>query len=340
MKEKFDFNDILIQMSITSPINSRRKEVKNIYKDGKLPLFASPMDTVVGYKNYKKYLNSNINVCLPRGEKKIKGKFVFNSYSLTDIENIIKGNDKLVGKCVLIDIANGHMVKLEKMTKELKEKFPDITLMVGNIANVKTYRKLSVAGADFIRVGIGFGSGCLTTEKTGCGYPMASLIHECYNEKCKMGDSGKVGAKIVADGGFKKEADIIKALALGADYVMLGGIFNKALESSGSNYIFKHIKVNEQIAKYAFKNGLKVKKKFRGMATKDVQRKWGNKILKTSEGVKRINSVEYTLNSWVENFSDYLKSSMSYTGSRNLGEFIGKVKFNLITNESYKRFNK
>jgi isopentenyl diphosphate isomerase/L-lactate dehydrogenase-like FMN-dependent dehydrogenase len=76
-------------------------------------------------------------------------------------------------------------------------------------------------------IGIGNGAGCLTTQQTGVGYPMASLIQECYRIKKGAG----LKAKIVADGGFKIYSDVIKALALCSDYVMLGGILNRSLES-------------------------------------------------------------------------------------------------------------
>lgn len=188
---------------------------------------------------------------------------------------------------------------------------------------------------------------CLTTEQSGIGYPMASLISEIYEISCTL----KTPAKIVADGGFKKYADIIKALALGADYVMIGSIFNKALESCGDT--FREIKVHnswsepgELVNQYnidiknMFKNGTNFYKKFRGMSTKDVQKSLGNTELKTSEGISKINKVEYTLDGWVENFSHYLRNNMSYTNCFDLNEYIGKVEYVMITPNAFKRFNK
>jgi len=178
--------------------------------------------------------------------------------------------------------------------------------------------------------------GCLTTQNTGVGYPMASLIDECYKESLKL----KKPAKIVADGGMKDYSDIIKALGLGADYVMLGSILNKAFESAGDMYLWKKIKVDTDIAEMAYKIGIPVYKKFRGMSTKEVQKKWGAKKFKTSEGVVRFRKVEYRLDKWVENFEDYLRSAMSYSGALTLKDFIGQANFIDISENSYKRFNK
>jgi len=138
---------------------------------------------------------------------------------------------------------------------------------------------------------------------------------------------------------MKKYADIIKALALGADYVMVGSIFNKSLESCGQNY-WAGIPVGKGLASFLYNKGFNVKKRFRGMSTKEVQKKWGNKILKTSEGVVRVRKVEYTLKTWVGNFSHYLKSAMSYTDSNRIEEFTGSPKINKISTNSFKRYNK
>jgi isopentenyl diphosphate isomerase/L-lactate dehydrogenase-like FMN-dependent dehydrogenase len=177
---------------------------------------------------------------------------------------------------------------------------------------------------------------CLTTQNTGVGYPMASLIKECYEISTTL----KNPAYIVADGGMKDYSDIIKALALGADFVMLGSVLNKSLESSGENYLWKRIKVSQKIAEWAYSLKIPVYKKFRGMSTKEVQKKWGAKTIKTSEGVVRFRKVEYTLEKWVENFEHYLRSAMSYSGAHNLKEFTNQTELVQITDNAFKRFNK
>jgi len=203
----------------------------------------------------------------------------------------------------------------------------------------KTYEKFAELGVKYIRDGIGGGSGCLTSANTGVHYPMASLIKECFEIKKQWG----YNSKIVADGGFKNYDDIIKALALGADYVMLGGMLNKTLESCSDTLLFGKFKLSKERAtkiweKYPFMRKY-FYKKFRGMSTKEVQKKWGRGKIKTSEGVHRMNKVEYSLTGWTENFKDYLRSAMSYTNSKNLESF-KYSDFVFITENARKRYDK
>jgi GMP reductase len=344
---KLDFNDVLIVPKESSPISSRShidifEEYATTYRfydsdaivyNKCLPLITAPMDTVINRNNANKYFELNINICMPRGEHY---HWQFNSFSISEMQRYIGQGHSDNNGWYLIDIANGHMSELEELVKRIKNIWPNCILMVGNIANPETYVRLSEAGADYIRVGIGNGGGCLTTQNTGVGYPMASLIKECYEKSLELKDP----AYIVADGGMQSYSDIIKALACGANYVMLGSIFNKSLESAGDNYLWKKIKVSQKMAEKAYRWGIPVYKKFRGMSTKEVQKKWGAKKLKTSEGVVRYRKVEYTLKKWVENFEDYLRSAMSYTGSYRLKDFIGNVKMIQISDNAYKRFNK
>jgi isopentenyl diphosphate isomerase/L-lactate dehydrogenase-like FMN-dependent dehydrogenase len=341
MNKKFDFKDITLVPETISSINTRSL-INILTPDGKLPLFVSPMDTVVDEENYNLFLNEKLEVCLPRG---VHGGETFSSVSLDEFEKMLVwyeeedySQDTIN---ILVDIANGHMVKLYELTKKFTEirKSPNHRLIVGNIANPKTYEKFAEIGVDFIRVGIGGGSGCLTSANTGVHYPMGSLINECYQIK----KTGNYETKIIADGGFRNYDDIIKALALGADYVMLGGVLNKTLESCSQTKLFNRFPISRENSEVLWELFPKLRKylykEFRGMSTKEVQKKWGKEKLTTSEGIVKTNQVEYTLSSWVENFEDYLKSSMSYTNSTNLEEFKGS-EFIFITENALRRFNK
>jgi GMP reductase len=351
---KLDYNNILIVPKVNSNIASR---YKNIVLPSMLPLFTAPMDTVVDLTNKDEFLKNRIQVVLPRtvsygqflANEILRGKTsddgVFISLGLDDMERYYHSNFKDFHKSahILIDVANGHMQKIVDIARELRRLRPDITLMVGNIANPQTYEWYAKNNcADYIRVGIGNGNGCLTTKQSGVGYPNASLIQETYKVKqdyIKANPNATRIPAIVADGGMQDYVDVIKALASGADYVMMGSIFNKAFESCASNYVFG-IKVNLNIAEFCFRHKIPIIKHFRGMSTKEAQKAMGKTRFKTSEGVTRYRKVEYHLSGWVENFEHYLRNAMSYSNAKTLKDFIGKADICQITKEAYDRFNK
>ncbi len=349
----FDFDDILIIPNVATTINSRYSD---IVLPPKLPLFTAPMDTVVDYNNMNVFIENKINVCLPRT---INYNFIINnnhilqyiinnnifiSLGFDDIEQELK--TKFVrfhpNPHILIDVANGHMLKIIEYAKKIKEYRPDAIIMVGNIANPHAYLLYATSQCvDYIRVGIGNGGGCLTTKQSGIGYPMASLIKETFEMKQKfISEYPELKTPyIIADGGMKNYSDIIKALALGADFVMVGSIFNKAIESCANNYFLK-MKIPFSLAKFLFRKKFPIYKYFRGMSTKQAQKAMGKSKFKTSEGVVRFRRVEYTLSGWVENFEHYLRNAMSYSDAKFLSDFIGKCYYHQITKSAYDRFNK
>ena len=343
---KFDFDDILIKPAVLTDINSR-SEVDVTNNDDMLPLFTAPMDTVVCDENVDYFVNAGITTILPR-KQNIDSTYVstnkncWYAYGLKEFRDVFLLNtpdNRGANMYALIDVANGHMQRLYDISKRIKEKFGnDIELMVGNIANPNTYRKYCEIGVDYIRVGIGGGSACTTSANVSIHFPMASLIDECAKIKKEFDNP----TKIIADGGFRNFSDIIKALAIGADYVMLGSILNRCLESAGetTNEQGDTIDQYSQIAKNYLDDDIPLYKTFRGMSTKEVQFDWGKDTIKTSEGVVRKHVVEYTVSGWVDNFTHYLKSAMSYTDCTNLNSFIGGVEYIEITENSFKRYNK
>lgn len=345
---KFDFHDILIEPEAMTQI-STRASIRIHDNDGMLPLFTAPMTSVVDNKNKLIFLKNRIKVCMPRTLEAMDYSLdpdVFKSYSLSQFDKLfwidgakmqIHKNDKMYA---LIDIANGHMEDVWKSVLMSKKMWGDsLVLMVGNIANVDTYQILAEAGADYIRCGIGNGNGCLTTQQTGIGFPMASLIDEIYKRKSRVG----LKAKIVADGGFRDYSDIIKALLLGADYVMLGSIFNQCLESAAvtTDMTGKVIDQYSVEAEGYVGTTWYLYKEFYGMSTKKAQKEiQGEDVkLKTSEGVERSQVVKYTLAQWVENFEHYLRSAMSYCNKLDINDK-NPPKFNFITENAYNRFAK
>ena len=343
MNPKFDFKDITLVPETITTISSR-SQVNITNEDGKLPLIVSPMDTVIDGKNCKMFRDLGYEVCLPRGaEFTLENSFI--SVSLDEFEKLLDWYEvehiSDGDLHVLIDIANGHMERLYNLTSKFVElrKNPNHKLIVGNVANPNTYKKFAELGVDYIRVGIGGGSGCLTSANTGVHYPMASLINECY----KIKKENYFDTKIIADGGFRNYDDIIKAIALGADYVMLGGVLNKSLESASTTLLFKFLPMSKNFSIFMWECFPFMRKffykKFRGMSTKEVQVEWGKEKLVTSEGIVKYNKVDYTLDGWTTNFKDYLKSAMSYTNSKNLEDFRGS-EFVFVTQNAIDRYYK
>ncbi len=161
-------------------------------------------------------------------------------------------------------------------------------------------------------------------------------------ETYRTSKTGKY-TKIIADGGFRNFSDIIKALALGSDYVMIGSILSKTFESCSDFYIKddnNYKKIIESDAEVLYNEGIELYKYYRGMSTKEVQKFWNKKELKTSEGISKYNKVEYTLDKWVDNLDGYLRSTMSYCNKKTLDDFIGKAEYVFITQNAFNRFNK
>lgn len=359
---KLHYDDISIVPETITDIKSRVE--CNPYINGMLPIFASPMGSVIDDTNWRNFLDNRINVVIPRtirleerlnilwytcGDESQYKPFV--AFSLAEAEKYILNDDRINDSeyiedgdqlRVCIDLANGHMRKLLNLIKVIKNKFGDkVLVMSGNIANPKAYRVYNDAGCDYVRVSIGTGSACLTASNTGVYYPPFSLLmeineirKECYG-KCK----------VIADGGIKGFRDIQKALIY-ADYVMIGGLFNKCIESSGittygkswfnighfkiRNYIVDLFRVGKPIRPIKYydvmrlvKLGLlEINKMFYGMSTKYAQiETQSNQNLKTSEGLIKTQKVEYTLKQWVDNEESYLRSAMSYTNSFTLDDY-------------------
>ena len=345
METKYNLGDLSIVPSKVSQIDSR-KDCNALYYNKQSPFIVAPMDTVIDEQNFEYFIDSGVNVCLPRGVKypveynNTTPNLLFESFSLNEFINIYcnpKNSKVITNFNVLIDIANGHMAKLFDACITAKEIWGDnLILMVGNVANPETVDVLANIGVEYIRCGIGGGGVCTTTSHTAVHYPMASLIMECS----KIADSYGGKTKIIADGGIKSTADINIALACGADYIMMGGLFNQCIESCADTY-WKGIKLPKIASLYMYNWGFNLFKNYRGMSTVEVQKKWGASSLKLSEGIKKRNPVKYELNQLIEDITHRLKTAMSYTDCLTLEEYnSGKVELIVKTPDTNNRVNK
>ena len=255
----YSYNDLKIVPAIMSNIESRKQ--CNIFDDeGMLPIFASPMLSITNEHNFNIWKKNKVKSIIPRTipyNKRLE--YLQNSewtaLSLKEFERIfvkIKSTskfkieeDKVYKICV--DLANGHMSQIYNIIYIAKDRAKrmgyKLLVMTGNIANPETYRwlcdlhdEVSMKVVDYIRLSIGTGAACLTTSNVGIHYPIASLIDECKTIKDSYDDTN-LCPSIVADGGIRNYDDINKALALGADYVMIGSLFAGLLESSAEMII-------------------------------------------------------------------------------------------------------
>lgn len=357
----YSLQDVTLIPATISNISSRSE--CDPYVENMLPLFTAPMSSVIDDKNWETFHNNKINTIVPRNiDLEIRLNLctkTFCAFSLDEFEThfCVKISSKV---WVLIDVANGHMKKLIDLCKKAKELNGDnIVIMAGNVANPQTYIDYAFAGIDYCRMSIGSGSQC-TTANTGIFYPMGSLIintikvrymYQDYNYSEEDDEIPEVikWPKIVADGGFNTFGDIIKALALGADYVMCGKIFAKSVEGCGEiktqikpmNYdILKDGPFDEWIRTQEIKRikFLECYREYYGMSTKRAQIEFGKEGNKTEEGIASLIRVEYFLEDWTQRFTDYLKSAMSYTNAKNLNGFIGKVEYGILSPTAIRTF--
>jgi IMP dehydrogenase len=134
---------------------------------------------------------------------------------------------------IVVDTAHGHSAGVAKTVREIKEKFPEVELIVGNIATGAAAKDLIEAGADCLKVGIGPGSICTTRVVAGIGVPQVTAILDVV-EVAKEYD-----IPVIADGGIKHSGDVVKAIGAGADVVMIGSLFAGTEESPGETIIYQ-----------------------------------------------------------------------------------------------------
>lgn len=330
-KTLYSLDDVMIEPAKMTYI-MHRDDICTRYEDGYLPIFTAPMPCVVNIGQYKKYTSAGINAIIPRTEKLLDRINFLNSndydntfvaFSMDEFNSVfIQKKFLLVDRImrVLIDIACGSMAILHEYIRQAKEIYHDkIVIMSGNVANPEAFRELAKAGCNLIRCSVGSGSGCCTATYTGVYYPMASLLDECNTIK----NSSFPDVKIIADGGITTYRNAFKALALGADYVMMGSRLCQCEDSAGV------IKTDPNGNSY---------KIYYGMASE-----YGSHLLgkdtDAPEGMVKEYNIKPPIAKFANLFSKYLKSTMSYCDAKDLKRFIGKQTLNVISNNATKQFN-
>ncbi|HEY5556576.1 IMP dehydrogenase [Acetobacterium sp.] len=164
-----------------------------------------------------------------RGRLIVGGAVGITSNTMERVDALIKAQADVI----VVDTAHGHSIGVVKTVKTIKEKYPDVQLIIGNIATGSAARDLIEAGADALKVGIGPGSICTTRVVAGIGVPQITAIMDVVEV------AGEYDIPVIADGGIKYSGDVVKAIGAGADVVMIGSLFAGTDESPGETIIYQ-----------------------------------------------------------------------------------------------------
>jgi IMP dehydrogenase len=224
---------------------------------------------------------------------------------------------------VVIDTAHGHTAGVLSTVRRVKRAYPDLPLIAGNVVTAEGARDLIEAGADVIKVGVGAGSICTTRVVTGAGMPQITAIQACSEE------AHRHGATIIADGGIKYSGDIVKALAAGADAVMLGSLLAGLTESPGELIIYEGRRFKEYrgMGSLGAMKGL-ARDRYGAVASKGGA---GGTDKHVPEGIEAQVPYKGSLANYVFQLMGGLRSGMGYVGASSLQELREKARFSRIT---------
>ena len=337
IKESLTFDDVLLIPKYSDVLPSETDISLNLSKKItlKVPFLSSAMDTVTESKMAVAIaqaggigvIHRNLNIRKQSQEvmKVKKKKLIVGAAVGTNNEDVDRARSLIDNGCdlIVIDTAHGHSAKVLKVLSKLKKINFNVPICVGNIATAEASKKLYNSGADIIKVGIGPGSICTTRMVAGIGVPQISAIMEVKSAL----KNKKI--KIISDGGIKFSGDIAKALAAGADAIMMGSIFAGTDESPGKKFKIKG----------------KLYKQFRGMgsigamssgsANRYFQKNFKDKSKFVPEGVE--GRVEYKgkVSKIIYQLQGGLRSSMGYIGAKDINQIQKKAKFIKITKAGF-----
>ena len=337
IKEALTFDDVLLIPKYSNILPSKTNIFLSLTKkiSLKVPFLASAMDTVteskmaiaIAKEGGMGVVHRNLDIKSQSNEiKKVKNKKLLVGAAVgTNNEDLDRAKSLVASgvDLIVIDTAHGHSEKVLKILSKIKRSIKKIPICVGNIATGEAAKRLYNSGADIIKVGIGPGSICTTRMVAGIGVPQISAIMDVKKALYKK----KI--KIISDGGIKFSGDIAKALAAGADAIMMGSIFAGTDESPGKKFKIKG----------------KTFKQYRGMgsigamssgsANRYFQKNYKDKSKFVPEGVE--GRVEYKgkVSKIIYQLQGGLRSSMGYIGAKNLNEINKKAEFIKITKAGF-----
>ena len=337
IKESLTFDDVLLLPQFSNVLPSQTDLSLRLTDQIilKAPFISSAMDTVTESKMAIAmakegglgiiHRNLSINDQTKEISKVKKKKLVVGAAVGTNNEDFERTKSLINNGCdlIVIDTAHGHSEKVLKTLSKLKRIVGKIPVCVGNIATGEAAKKLYNSGADIIKVGIGPGSICTTRMVAGIGVPQISAIMEVKKVLKNK------GIKIISDGGIKFSGDLAKALAAGADAIMMGSIFAGTEESPGKKFRVKG----------------KFYKQYRGMgsigamssgsANRYFQRNFKDKSKFVPEGVEGRVEFKGNVSKIIFQLKGGLRSSMGYIGAKKLFHITKNAKFIKITKAGF-----
>lgn len=323
------FDDVLLVPSYNG-IRSRNLVTVSVKISGRtfgIPIVSSNMDTITGVEMAKfmaaqgglallhRFVSIEDNVKM--FQEVNNPKHVGISIGIGD--DGIKRAEALVAagaEIICVDVAHGHSKEVNRTIREIREKWSNnIMVIAGNVATYAGADYLAAAGADVIKVGIGPGSVCTTRIKTGFGVPQLTAIMDC----------ARVDRPVIADGGIRYPGDAVKALAAGADLIMLGGMLSGTDEAPGE--LIERTTTDGQVRRF---------KKFRGMASREAQEDFMGQMQewKTAEGVALEVPAKGPAKNIILDIMGGIRSGMTYCGASEIRELKRKVQFMEITSAS------
>ena len=337
IKESLTFDDVLLLPKYSNVLPSETNISIQLTKKILLqvPFLSSAMDTVTESKMAIAMANEggigiihrNLDIKTQTKEviKVKKKKLLVGAAVGTNKEDINRVKSLIYNGCdlIVIDTAHGHSEKVLRILSRLKKINYDIPICVGNVATSEAAKKLYDSGADIIKVGIGPGSICTTRMVAGIGVPQISAIMDVK----RVLKNKKI--KIISDGGIKFSGDIAKALAAGADAIMMGSIFAGTDESPGKKY-----KVKGKF--YKMYRGMgSIGAMSSGSANRYFQKNYKDKSKFVPEGVE--GRVEYkgNVSKIIYQLKGGLRSSMGYIGAKNLAQITKNAQFTKITKAGF-----
>ena len=348
---KLDYKDVLIRPK-RSTLKSRsqvRLERKFKFRNSKaeydgIPIMAANMDGVGTFEMADKLAEGDIFTCLVKTYSVEALVEYFNSNIPERTANVamsIGTSDedfhKLVDvhaevcdqlKYVCMDIANGYSDHFAARVRKVRDQFPDLVIIAGNVVTGEMTEELILAGADIVKVGIGPGSVCTTRIQTGVGYPQLSAVIECADA------AHGLGGHIIADGGCTCPGDVAKAFAGGADFVMLGGMLAGHDEGGGEVITKKYI-TNEMSTGTTRKIEEKQFVAFYGMSSDAANTKHfgGLKDYRSSEGREVLVPYRGEVATTVQDLLGGIRSTCTYAGALKLKQLSKCTTFVRVNNQ-------